>query len=296
MTHNIHHIPADAQPGRLDGVAAQAFGFGLRRCRTLISDGLITLDGRAAAKGAWVRPGQVVCLLSPETETGAVCVDRIPAALIKRDTDIAALFKPPGMHSVAGRGEVCLENQLPDMGLHGWMLANRLDCLTSGLVLACRDALALARYKGWQEERKVVKWYLAVAHGVVEEVELRGRILDDKRRIVRVTEQQDEPARGTRVWPVARLDGMTLVLARIYMGRRHQIRAHLAHAGHPLLGDPVYGRGEPGGLYLHHWQVRMPDFAARNDPDWSMLAPAMLEAADDLRRTMAAGSQVNRRP
>lgn len=250
-----------------------ALGLGLRRCRALIGDGLVLVDGRPLSKGALVRPGQLIRVQLPDP------ISACPQArVVARAGNFAALSKPAGVHSVAGRGPGSLEACLPGLGLDGWQLLNRLDFLTSGLVLAAALASDVAAYKGWQNRGEVDKWYLALACGSVDATTLRGRIQDDRRRVVRVTADEDEPLRWTWVRPVRTVNGNTLVLARIRKGRRHQIRAHLAEAGHSLIGDPVYGAGEAGGLFLHHWQVDMPGFSASLLPGWPGIDGEQVEA------------------
>jgi len=126
----------------------------------------------------------------------------------------------------------------------------------------------------------VFKWYLALAHGDVDSLKLDGVIRDDRRRVVRVTDETDTPLRHTLVRGIRRVGENTLVLALIFKGRRHQIRAHMAHAGHALVGDGVYGAGEQGGLFLHHWRVDMPGFTASCLPGWAFVDP---EAAEQIR-------------
>jgi 23S rRNA pseudouridine1911/1915/1917 synthase len=254
----------DRPPARLDSVLAWHLGLGLRRCRLLIQEGRVLVDGRPCAKGVLVHPGQQIRVTMPGGGD-PVCAD---VRIVVRAESFAALSKPGGLHTVAGRGAASLEACLPGLGLDGWVLLNRLDCLTSGLVLAVIDAQGASAYKAWQNAGQVSKWYLALARGAVDRLEARGRVLDDKRRVVRVTEDEEDPLRWTQARAVCQVDGNTLLLARIFKGRRHQIRAHLAHAGHPLIGDPVYGAGEPGGLYLHHWRLDMPGFSASLPPDW----------------------------
>ncbi len=266
--------PAHLPPERLDRVLAEHLGLGLRRCRALIEAGLVMVDGRPLAKGGLVRPGQLVCIVEPE---GAVAA--VPGvAVVARGEGFAALSKPGGVHTVTGRGGTSVEACLPVLGLAEWRLLNRLDFPTSGLVLAAVGEREAALYKGWQEAGQVRKWYLALARGDVGELELTGLILDDRRRVVRVTGQEDEALRRTVVRPVRSVGPDTLVLAHILKGRRHQIRAHLAHAGHPLVGDPVYGAGEPGGLFLHHWRVDMPGFTAELPPEWEFVDVRAVEA------------------
>jgi 23S rRNA pseudouridine1911/1915/1917 synthase len=265
--------PEGLPPTRLDKVLALQLGFGVRRCRALIEAGRVLVDDRPCAKGALIRPGQHIRVTVPE-DAAPDCHD---VRLVARNRSFAALAKPGGLHTVAGQEAACLESCLPGLGLEGWELLNRLDCLTSGLVLAAAEKQDAAAYKGWQDAGQVGKWYLALARGLVASLECRGRILDDKRSVVRVTTDEDDPLRWTRVRALRQIDGNTLLLVKIFKGRRHQIRAHLAHAGHPLLGDPVYGAGEPGGLYLHHWRLDMPGFTASLLPDWPCIDSVHVE-------------------
>lgn len=269
--------PAHLPPERLDKVLAVHLGLGIRRCRALIEAGLVLVDGRPLAKGGLVRPGQLVSVAEPADAGHDVC-DIAGVGIVFSAMGFAAISKPAGVHTVAGRGGSSLEGCLPGLGLSGWRLLNRLDQLTGGLVLAAAGEREAALYKGWQEAGLVRKWYLALAHGGVGELELAGLILDDKRRVVRVTGQEDEALRRTLVRPVRDVEGNTLVLAHILKGRRHQIRAHLAHAGHPLVGDPVYGAGEPGGLFLHHWRLDMPGFTAELPPEWEFVDVRAVES------------------
>ena len=259
---------------RLDKILARHLGLGLRRCRALIDSGLVLVDGRLVPKGGMVRPGQRVSVAepSPPPERPA------GATIVARGDGFAALAKPGGMHTVAGKGTDCLEACLPGLGLDGWRLLNRLDFLTSGLVLAAEGDREAALYKAWQDAGQVRKWYLALARGRVGALLLGGTILDERRRVVRVTAEEDAPLRRTLVRPVRAVGDDTLILALILKGRRHQIRAHLAHAGHPLAGDPVYGTGGEEGLYLHHWRVDMPGFSAVFPPGWEFADMGQAEA------------------
>lgn len=271
MDSFIH--PAHLPPQRLDQVLAQGLGLSLRRCRILVADGLVLVDGRPMAKGALVRPGQLVQVQISDPTPSCPEVRVVACA-----GNFVALSKPAGLHSVTGRGSESLEGCLPGLGYAGWRLLNRLDFPTSGLVLATVSASDEAAYKEWQNRGEVDKWYLALVCGSVDAATLRGRIQDDRRRVVRVTADEDEPLRWTWVWPVHPVGKNTLVLARIRKGRRHQIRAHLAAAGHPLVGDPVYGAGDREGLFLHHWRVELPGFSARLLPGWPWVDGEQIKA------------------
>ena len=263
----------EAPPIRLDKALARRLGLGLRRCRALIDGGRVLVDGKRCLKGVLIQPGQHVLVVADEPVPA--CQD---VRIVARDGRFAALSKPGGLHTVAGRGADCLEACLPRLGLEGWELLNRLDQLTSGLVLAAASAGDAAAYTTWQDEVRVCKWYLALAHGRLDRVQAVQRILDDRRRVVRVTSETDSPLRWTLARAVRQVGDDTLLLVKIFKGRRHQIRAHLAHAGHPLVGDPVYGAGETGGLYLHHWRIDLPGFSASLMPDWPFVDAAEVEA------------------
>lgn len=265
---------------RLDQALGLFSSLSLRARQEHIRQGLVLVDGRRGRKGDRVTAGQQVILLASVPEA----VDLPDVRVVRQSDSYAAIFKPGGLHVVRGKGR-CLEDALPALGLEGWTLLNRLDYLTSGLVLAARSAEDAARYKAWQDARLVQKYYLALAHGAIEaEFQIANRILDDERKVVRVIEEPDIPLRGTHVRVLEHMDAKTLVLVAIYRGRRHQIRAHLAHAGFPLFGDPVYGLGEAGGLFLHHALLIMPGFTAHILPDWSLPLDRAISVLTELQQ------------
>lgn len=281
-------LPEGMPASRLDKVLSQHLGQGLRFCRELVASGRVTVNGKQVAKGTLVVGGQHVCIRD-ESSVLDVSVQSEDVPIVARSECFVALRKPAGMHSVAGRGAYCLEALLPTLGLGGWQLVNRLDLLTSGMVLAARSARDVEAYAVWQERGLVRKWYLARVWGRIEPGECRSKICDARRRTSRVLAEDDLPLRWTWVWPMSEERETTTILARILRGRRHQIRVHLAACGHPLLGDPVYGGCEAGGLFLHHAALDMPGFTALDLPVWGEKecmnrARAACEAAFPLAR------------
>lgn len=191
----------------------------------------------------------------------------------------AALYKPGMLHSVRGKMEGCVEAMLPTLfaGEEPFLL-NRLDFLTSGLVMVGFQPESLDWYAGWQDEGLVTKLYLARVHGRLEKETVVTRAIDSSRRrkVHVVAAENRDPIRHTTVTPLAYNgnEDTTLVRAEIRKGQRHQIRAHLASLGHPIAGDPLYGpeKGETTGariMYLHHYKLLMPDFEAECPPAWS---------------------------
>lgn len=253
---------------------------GLRAARRLIGRGAVTVDGVPRPAAHKLRLGQTVSVRRRDP-------DREPSPaprLVQATGDFAALLKPAGLHTVrqTGSDEASLEDALP--GLFPGkplLLANRLDRDTSGIVLAAFSAEALARFRALEADGRVEKLYLTLVSPPLAGPTVLTRALDTAGgTAVRVLDRDDpDPGRHTRVVPLDVPDGAGLVLARIARGARHQIRAHMARTGHPIVGDPLYGDpgrrppawAVPGRLYLHHLRIRFEGFSAQIPPDWPEL-------------------------
>ena len=126
-------------------------------------------------------------------------------------------------------------------------LCNRIDRNTGGIVIAAKNAEALRVMNEKIKEREIDKFYLAAVHGVPkpESATIKGYLLkDDKQNMVKVYEKN--PPRGakeiiTKYKVVAKKQDSSLIEVELLTGRTHQIRAHMAHIGHPLIGDGKYG-------------------------------------------------------
>jgi len=255
---------------RLDyALAALLPAAGLRQRKRLIESGRVLVDGRPAPAALKLRAGQRIELCDPAPAPEAVAA--LP--LLAKKSGFAALDKPAGLHSaaLAGGGGASAEAQLARMfpGSQARLL-NRLDFLTSGILLVALTAKAAKIYAGL-EALDVTKEYLAVAQGdLLEPLTLKRRLDTDDRRRTRVLGKlEPEPRLWTRAWPEAALDGgRTLLRVRIHAGARHQIRAHLAAAGLPIVGDPLYGEGAGDRLHLHHSLLEFPGFRAESAPPW----------------------------
>lgn len=269
-------VESDAGGERLDAVLAAQLGVGLRGARRLAGEGRALVDGVPRPPAYKLRPGQAVTLLD------APAPQKPPAIqVLAQGGGFAALCKPAGLHTAALEGgggaslEAALEALFPGGGA---VLVNRLDRDTSGIVLAALDRDAATRYKLLEDAGEVDKRYLAVAHGEIEAPLLLRREIDMARRArVKVLPgDSPDPLRATSVRPLGAQhlgtgEGVTLVEARIAKGARHQIRAHLAAAGHSIVGDELYGGPDaaPGqGLRLHHWRVSLPGLCAACAPGW----------------------------
>ncbi len=262
-----HHIPASLVGKRLD--QALAFFYpraSLRERRKWIAEGGVRVGGRAAPAGLKVGADQEIqivfsaCEKKPHDEV----------YVLAREKGLAGVYKPPGLHSQRGKG-LSLEDMLPDLLGPQAILLNRLDYLTSGIVLAATDKGVQEAYLRAQQTGKVKKIYLALVAGELREEMACTLALDcRKRKKVKVL-KREEPlsVRHTLVRPVRFLGSKTLVRACIGKGQRHQIRAHLADAGFPIIGDPLYGK-QPvtTRLFLQHTAFCWDNFCISVLPDW----------------------------
>lgn len=271
-------VPSSMNGFRLDRVLELIVPeMGLRGRKRLWETHKVLVDGRARPKGFRVQAGQVVELDPYGVENGnSDSVADWPGLRVvgQKTGVVAALFKPAGLPAVAlaGRSGPSVEGFLPAFWPAGEAeLVNRLDTPTSGLVLVALSSEFAAKYRRLEDGGVVQKGYFAlVSPRLGHPVTIGNRIDAADRTVVRVLEETGEQLRRTDVEPLSYIAdrNATLVKAVIYKGARHQIRAHLAHAGHPITGDDKYGGTKADRLYLHHARVDMPEFSFKAPPPW----------------------------
>lgn len=272
----------EAQEGaRLDAaIEVLVPGESLRFRRRLWDRYDILVNGYPRAKAYQVHVGQKLSLRLKETEQERSPMQNIPAGVrvVAQSTGVmAGLYKPSCVHSqaIAGKIEPSMESAIPAFWPNRFAeLLNRLDYLTSGVVLVALCEESREQFREDEKAGAVRKHYFAVLHGELEEELVLRRKLDmAKRKKVRVLREDDEDeVRTTVVTPVEVRDGKTLAHVEICRGARHQIRAHCADAGYPLCGDPLYGEGDGDELMLHHFLIQFRDFQAfalPQDEKWS---------------------------
>ena len=220
------------------------------------------------------RPGDLIEYELPGVEPVEARPEAIPLAVVYDDADLVVVDKPAGMvvHPSAGHSSGTLAHAL--LGLGGrWStiggaarpgIVHRLDKGTSGLILAARTDQAHRSLAAQLADRTLSRTYVGIVRGglTVEQVVegAIGRHPRDRLRMAVI--EGGRPAR-TRVKPVERRGGHTLVECELETGRTHQIRVHLAALGHPVAGDAVYGRRQPGDparpmLHARRLQFRHP--------------------------------------
>ena len=175
--------------------------------------------------------------------------------VLLRDRWLLAVDKPAGLLTQPGLGGQQADSLITRLNRDdpALRLVHRLDRDTSGVLLLARGLEALRSCSSLFAHRRVNKLYLADVHGHID----RGGAINSP--LARV--QRQPPRYGFHpagrpaitLWRILRpLDGITRVWLRPLTGRSHQLRAHLAGIGHPIIGDPIYGdAGTPGRLRLH---------------------------------------------
>jgi len=221
----------------------------------LIDEGYILVNGRKAKASYQVRVGDEISVTIPDPQPLEVVAEEIPLNIIYEDKDLAVINKPAGMtvHPAPGHSRGTLVNALlarcHDLsGIGGYLrpgIVHRLDKDTSGLMLVAKNDLAHLRLAKAIKQRKVKRIYMGLVHGVPSP---RQGCIDApigrhpvRRKEMTVTPINSRPA-ITNYKVIEEFSGYSLIEARLETGRTHQIRVHMAYIGHPIVGDPVYGR------------------------------------------------------
>jgi 23S rRNA pseudouridine1911/1915/1917 synthase len=257
---------------RLDRfLAGELPNFSRARLQTLIREGFVTLNGKPPRPRDPVRSGDVIELTEPALEKTEARPEQIALEILFEDDDLLVLSKPAGlvMHPGAGHQQHTLVNALLGhcknlSGIGGKErpgIVHRLDKETSGcLVVAKNDATHRDLSKQFAA-RTMQKIYLALvagiprkSSGVIDKAIARHPVHRQRMSIAR---RQGRTAK-TEFRVLRAGAGMSLLECTLHSGRTHQIRVHLHHLAHPVLGDKLYG-GKHAGTFprqmLHAWKL-----------------------------------------
>ena len=249
-----------AASGRLDKALAEASGLSRERVKLLIAQGAVLVGGCAASNGAAkVAEGMTFAITLPPTLPLEAEAQYIPLTIVFEDEHLVVVDKPAGMvvHPAAGNPDGTLVNALLHhcagrlSGINGVArpgIVHRIDKDTSGLLVVAKTDGAHEGLAAQFAEHSIDRRYLAVCAGHPSPPEgtistRLGRSDADRKKMAVLP---DDSKRGKRAVThhrtLRRLDHAALIECRLETGRTHQIRVHCASIGHPLLGDPVYGR------------------------------------------------------
>jgi 23S rRNA pseudouridine1911/1915/1917 synthase len=258
---------------RLDAFLARVSGLSRARVQALVAEGRALVDGVPRKPRHLLAPGARVELHVPPPTRLDLTPEAMPLDILYEDDDLLVLNKPAGLvvHPGAGRTSGTLVHGLlahcPRLSGIGGVerpgIVHRLDRDTSGALVVAKSEAAHQGLSRQFKARQVQKRYLALVQGAVREEAGRieapiGRRAQERQKMG-VREGGREARTAYRV--LRRLPGRTLVELLLETGRTHQIRVHLAHLGHPVIGDRTYGgrreRGAPEvpRQMLHAWRL-----------------------------------------
>jgi 23S rRNA pseudouridine1911/1915/1917 synthase len=291
---------------RLDRfLAGSGHGWSRSQVARWISDGHVTRNGRAAKPAAQLQAGDVVVVTPPAVTPSELVAQDIPLDVLYEDEHLIVINKPPGLviHPAAGNPDGTLVNALlahcSDLSGVGGVerpgIVHRLDKDTSGVLVAAKSDAAHRSLSLSFRWRTTEKRYLCVVYGgpAAAEGVVDAPIARHPSERKRMAVVEGGRAARTLWWVRERFAGAALVECRPITGRTHQIRVHMAHLGHALVGDQVYAGRQWRSIdddalaarcrdfprqALHAWRLTFTHPAAGEPMTFEAPLPADLEA------------------
>ena len=251
---------ADIPGERLDAFLARSVPDLTRSAaQKLLEEGCVLLRGKPGKKNDKLGIGDEICLTIPEPKEVDILPREMPLDIVYEDSDVVVLNKPKGLvvHPAAGHQEDTLVNGLlyalgdELSGINGELrpgIVHRIDKDTSGLLAVAKNDFSHRMLASQLKDHTMARTYDAIVCGSFREdsgtVDAPiGRHPVDRKKMAVTPRNSKEAVTHWEV--VARYRGYTHIRCRLETGRTHQIRVHMAHIGHPILGDTVYGHKKP---------------------------------------------------
>ena len=244
----------DSRGKRLDSYIAENTDMTRSFAAKLCDDGLVECNGKKLAKKYKINGGEQIEINVPEPEPIEAVPEKMELDIVYEDSSVIVINKPQGMvvYPAPGNETGTLVNGILYhcagglSGINGAVrpgIVHRIDKDTSGLLVVAKTNEAhLSLAEQWHSS-KPERRYLALIHGNIKEDELTinlpiGRSRDDRKKMAVVPDGREAI---THVRVLERFSKYTLVQCVLDTGRTHQIRVHMSHMRHPVVGDPVYG-------------------------------------------------------
>lgn len=251
---------ADISGERLDAfLVRSAENMTRSGAQKLLEEGLVQRNGKPGKKNDKLNIGDTITFTLPEPKETDIVPTEMPLDIVYEDDDVLVLNKPKGLvvHPAAGHQDDTLVNGLlyamgdSLSGINGELrpgIVHRIDKDTSGLLAVAKNDLAHTVLASQLKDHTMARTYECIVCGNLKEdtgtVDAPiGRHPTDRKKMC-VTQRNSRNA-VTHWEVIARYRGYTHVRCHLETGRTHQIRVHMAHIGHPILGDAVYGRKKP---------------------------------------------------
>ena len=253
-------LTADISGERLDAFLARSVeNLSRSAAQKLIEEGAVKRNGKLPKKNDKLNMGDVIEYTIPEPKEVDIEATQMDLDIVYEDDDVLVINKPKGLvvHPAAGHQNDTLVNGLlyamgDDLsGINGELrpgIVHRIDKDTSGLLAVAKNDLAHTMLASQLKDHSMARTYEAIVCGSFREdsgtVDAPiGRHPSDRKKMCVIQRNSKDAVTHWEV--VARYRGYTHVRCRLETGRTHQIRVHMAHIGHPILGDTVYGHKKP---------------------------------------------------
>jgi len=255
VRHYLFNVDEVSEGERVDRLLPSLLeGVSRSYLQKVIKDGGLIANGKTAKPSLKVKEGDVLELDLPEAETPDIPAENIPLDILYEDSDVIIVNKPKDMvvHPAAGHYTGTVVNALMYhcgdslSGINGVMrpgIVHRIDKDTTGSIIACKNDQAHMKLSEQFKEHSITRVYKGICLGVIGDDEgvvdaPIARQVNDRKKMGIVPGGKRAV---THYKVLERFNDYTYLEFRLETGRTHQIRVHMAHIGHPLLGDSVYG-------------------------------------------------------